>query len=105
MKRAAPLTSHSGDFSSPASGSAPKQPRFFVSKSSAAAVTSPGREMSPLRSGHMTAYDNSAPRYKDEASEARLSPDDVRIQDDGEGDAYTMTEEDSRVCLILKHLS
>ncbi|XP_025085652.1 glyoxylate/succinic semialdehyde reductase 1-like isoform X2 [Pomacea canaliculata] len=86
VKRAAPLAS-SSDHTSP--GAAHK--KFFVSKvPSAAPTTSPDGEDSSASAPFM---DTSAPLYKDEASEARLSPDDSRIQAEEEDDPYLMHED------------
>ncbi|KAK7486990.1 hypothetical protein BaRGS_00021806, partial [Batillaria attramentaria] len=92
VKRAAPLPTASGDYSPASGSSAPKQHKFFVSKA-ASATTSVDQDQSFNRSSYDSAHDGPLPRYKDEASEARLSPEDGRIPADDE-DTFGMTEEE-----------
>ena len=67
----------------------PKVPKFFTSK----ATSSSDGEVSFPRTSFGGSYDDTRPKYKDEASEARLSPDDPRIPTDDNG-AFAMTDED-----------
>ena len=82
IKRTAPLPKASGDFS-------PKAPKFFTSK----AASSSDGEVSFPRASFGGSYGEARPKYKDEASEARLSPEDSRIPTE-ENDAFAMTDED-----------
>ena len=86
----------------------PKAPKFFTSK----ATSSSDGEVSFPRASFGGSYDDARPKYKDEASEARLSPDDPRIPTDDNG-AFAMTDEDKvgvylgdvvSFCLFLMHV-
>lgn len=101
VKRTAPLPTAAGDMS-------PKAPKFFTSK----ATSSSDGEVSFPRASFGGSYDDARPKYKDEASEARLSPDDPRIPTDDNG-AFAMTDEDKvgvylgdvvSFCLFLMHV-
>ena len=82
VKRTAPLPAGAGDLSS-------KAPKFFTSKT---AGSSDG-EVSFPRASLGGSYDETRPKYKDEASEARLSPDDPRIPTE-DNDSFAMTDDD-----------
>ncbi|XP_076467824.1 cytokine-like nuclear factor N-PAC [Babylonia areolata] len=82
VKRKAPLPTGSGDLSPS------KSPKFFLSK---AATSSADGDVS--FSKFSMSYDGDMPKYKDEASEARLSPDDSRFPGDEE-DTFALTDGD-----------